>query len=66
LYYKKRAFTTSSKAKIKFLIPEPNDQKLVNAYVKATPKDMFYDIIIRQNLMQEMDIDILNSSKTFK
>ena len=27
---------------------------------------MFYDIIIRQNLMQEMGIDILNSSKTFK
>ena len=31
-----------------------------------TPQDMSYDIIIGQDLMQEMGIDILNSTKTIK
>ena len=59
-------FTTSSKAKIKFLIPELNNQRLVSAYVHDTPQDMSYDIIIGQDLMQDMGIDILNSTKTIK
>ena len=59
-------FTTSSKAKIEFLIPELNDQRFVKAYVHDTPQDMSYDIIIGQDLMQEMGIDILNSTKTIK
>ena len=32
----------------------------------VTPQDMSYDLIIGQDLMQEMGIDILNSSKTIK
>ena len=59
-------FTTSSKAQIEFLIPELNDQRLVKAYVHDTPQDMSYDIIIGQDLMQEMGIDLLNSTKTIK
>ena len=59
-------FTTSSKAKIKFLIPELNDQRLVSAYVHNTPSDMSYDIIIGQDLMQKMGIDLLNSTKTIR
>ena len=59
-------FTTSSKAKIEFLIPELNDQRLVSAYVHDTPSDMSYDIIIGQDLMQQMGIDLLNSTKTIR
>ena len=59
-------FTKSSKVKIEFLIPELNDQRLVKAFVHDTPQDMSYDLIIGQDLMQEMGIDILNSSKTIK
>ena len=59
-------FSTCSKAKIEFLIPELNDQRLVSAYVHNTPQDLTYDMIIGQELMQQMSIDILNSSKTIK
>ena len=59
-------FTTCSKAKIEFLIPELNDQRLVTAHVHDTPQDMTYDMIIGQDLMQQMGIDILNSSKSIK
>ena len=59
-------FTTCSKAKVEFFIPELNEQRLVSAYVHDTPQDMSYDMIIGQDLMQQMGIDILNSSKTIK
>ena len=43
-----------------------NDQRLVNAYVHDTPQDMSYDIIIGQDLMQQMGVDLLNSTKTIR
>ena len=58
--------TTNSKAKIEFLIPELNDQRLVNTYVHDTSSKMTYDMIIGQDLMQDLGIDVLNSSKTIK
>ena len=57
-------FTTNSKAKIEFLIPELNNQRLINAYVHDTSSEMSYDMIIGQDLMQELGIDVLNSTKT--
>ena len=61
-----RSFITNSKAKIEFLIPELNDQRLVSTYVHDTNQKMTYDIIIGMDLMQEIGIDILNSSKSIK
>ena len=58
-------FTTGSKAKIEFLIPELNDQRLVSAYVHNTPQDMSYDMIIGQDLMQQMGLDILKLLKIY-
>ena len=58
--------TTNSKAKIEFLIPELNDQRLVNTYVHDTSSNMTYLMIIGQDLMQDLGIDVLNSSKTIK
>ena len=48
------------------MIPELNDQRLVQTYVHETENDMSYDIIIGMDLMQELGIDILNSSGTIK
>ena len=59
-------FTTDSKLKIEFFIPELNDQRLINTYVHKTKSDMSYDMIIGQDLLQELGIDILNSSRTIK
>ncbi|MCP4442502.1 MAG: hypothetical protein GY810_26650, partial [Aureispira sp.] len=59
-------FTTDKKVKIEFMIPELNDQRLVQTYVHETEKDMSYDIIIGMDLMQDLGIDILNSSGTIK
>ena len=60
------SFITNSKAKIEFLIPELNDQRLVKTTVHDTNQPMSYDIIIGTDLMQEIGIDLLNSSKTIK
>ena len=60
------SFITNSKAKIEFLIPELNDQRLVSTYVHDTNQPMSYDIIIGTDLMQEIGIDLLNSSKTIR
>ena len=60
------SFVTNSKAKIEFLIPELNDQRLVSTYVHDTNQRMTYDIIIGMDLMQEIGIDILNSTKSIK
>ena len=48
------------------MIPELNDQRLVQTYVHETENDMSYDIIIGMDLMQDLGIDILNSSGTIK
>ena len=59
-------FITNSKAKIEFLLPELNDQRLVNTYVHDTNNPMSYDMIMGQDLMQELGIDVINSTKTVR
>ena len=49
------------------MIPELNSQRLVQTYVHDSVNDMSYDIIIvGMDLMQDLGIDILNSSGTIK
>ena len=59
-------FTTYGKAKVKFMIPELNDHRLVQTQVHEVSNDMSYDMIIGQDLMQDLGIDLLNSSGTIK
>ena len=59
-------FITNSKAKIEFLLPELNDQRLVKTYVHDTNNPMSYDMIMGQDLMQELGIDVINSTKDSK
>ena len=60
------SFITNSKAKIEFMIPELNDQRLVNTYVHDTSQEMPYDMIMGMDLLQELEIDILNSTRSIK
>ena len=49
-------FTTCSKAKVEFLIPELNEQRLVSAYMHDTPQDMSYDMIIGQDILTKLGL----------
>ena len=48
------------------MIPELNDQRLVNTYVHDTSQEMPYDMIMGMDLLQELEIDILNSTRSIK